>query len=113
MTKREHDKLTRENWRYTMASDERDGYRMRRCLPLRGLMPRDRLAERAHWRRRNPHLATLALGSPLRGPTEWRLMGRFPRLPLTREERAYSGASAAAGIRSSRQEAIMSNAGHE
>lgn len=95
MTKRDFDALTKQNWGGRgMASDERDGYRWTRQLPLYGsgayaaTWTRDRLAERAAWRRRNPTLATLDLGSPHRAPAEWRLMRRMPRLPLTREELA-------------------------
>jgi hypothetical protein len=87
MTKREHDLATRINFGSRMASDERDGYRATRGLPMLGsgatccTMPRDRLAERAGWRRRHPGLAVLDIGSRYRAPTEWRLMRRLPRLP--------------------------------
>jgi hypothetical protein len=72
-----------------MASDERDGYRACRGLPMLGsgatprTVRRDRLAERAAWRARRPELAVLGIASPHRAPTEWRLLGRFPRLPAT------------------------------
>ncbi len=95
LTRREFDNVTRQNWRGKgMASDERHTYRSTRCLPTRdcpayvGNETRDKLAERAAWRARNPGCPTLSLGSPYRAPTEWRLMRRMPRLPLTREERA-------------------------
>lgn len=96
LTKREFDNVTKQNWRGKgMASDERHAYRMTRHLPTRdcpayvGNWPApDKLEQRAWWRRANPHLATLGLGSPLRAPTEWRLMGRMPRIKLTPYELA-------------------------
>jgi hypothetical protein len=94
MTKRQHNLQTRRNHGARMARDERDGYRQARHLPTWGsgatarTWPRDRLEERAALRARHPHLATLALGSPLRAPVEWRLRGRLPRLSYTEAERA-------------------------
>lgn len=83
MTKREFDKQTKINYGAYMGGRTR--YKLDRGYDLDG---RDRLAERAWLRRRHPHVPTLGLGSRLRAPVQWRLMGRLPRLPLTREERA-------------------------
>lgn len=96
LTKRQFDNVTKQNWRGKgMASDERHTYRAARHLPTRDCpayvgneAPPDKLAIRAAWRRANPGLPTLALGSPHRAPTEWRLMRRMPRLPYSREELA-------------------------
>jgi hypothetical protein len=86
VTKRDHDKASKMNHGSRLASDERDGYRAARALPLLGsgatvrTMPRDRLAERAAWRQRHPGLAVLAIASQYRAPVEWRLLRRLPRL---------------------------------
>lgn len=96
LTKREFDNVTKRNWRGKgMASDERHNYRSTRHLPTYGCPAYagnapapDKLAQRAAWRRANPHLATLGLGSPMRAPVEWRLMGRLPRVRLTSYELA-------------------------
>jgi hypothetical protein len=74
MTKREHDSLTKLNAGARLASDERDSYRAARGLPLLGsgatarTVARDRIAERAAWRARNPSLPVLATGSRWRAP---------------------------------------------
>lgn len=81
MTKREFDAQTKLN--YGCFYGERVAYRLERGHDYYG---RDKLAERAYFRRHNPHVPTLSLASPLRAPAEWRLLGRFPRLPYTREE---------------------------
>lgn len=87
MTKREFDSSTKIN--YGTFLGRRVDYRINeRKADYYGV---DKLSQRAAWRRRNPELATLALGSPMRAPVEWRLMGRFPRLPLTHEELAARG----------------------
>jgi hypothetical protein len=84
-TRRDFDRATKYNFGCRMASDERRSYREGRRLPL--VVLRDRLAERAYWRAGHPYLPTLAIESCFRAPVEWRLLGRLPRLPLTREER--------------------------
>lgn len=104
MTKREFDALTKHNASPDqprrggdLASDERWQYRTSRMRSHDGCGAygpnafsgqRDRLAERAAYRRANPSIPTLALGSKYRASTEWRLLGRFPRLPLKPQERA-------------------------
>jgi hypothetical protein len=98
LTRREFDNVTKRDCKGKgMARDERDGYRAARMLPLYGsgaygsTVKRDKLAERAAWRKRNPSLPTLSLCSPYRAPVECALLGRLPRVPLTREERAARG----------------------
>jgi hypothetical protein len=83
MTKREFDALNKVNYGCHMGA--RTAYRASCGHDLYG---RDRLAERACLRARNPHLSTLGIGSPLRAPTEWRLLRRLPRIPYTHAERA-------------------------
>jgi len=86
MTRRDFDRATKYNFGCRMASDERTSYRQGRRLPV--IILRDRLVEREWWRSTHPHLATLAIGSCYRAPIEWRLLGRLPRLALSREEAA-------------------------
>lgn len=86
MTKREHDAATKLNYGCFMGA--RVAYKLGRGHDYYG---RDRLAERARYRRRTPRVPTLGLASPLRAPTEWRLLGRLPRLPLTHAERVALG----------------------
>lgn len=76
MTQREHDAQTKINYGAFMGS--RVAYKMGRGNDYYG---RDRLAERAAWRSRHPHLAVLEIASQYRAPVEWRLMKRLPRLP--------------------------------
>jgi hypothetical protein len=74
MTKRDFDSANKLNYGTFLGA--RSEYRAQ----LGRVSGRDRLAERAAWRKRNPDMATLAIASQYRAPTEWRLMGRFPRL---------------------------------
>ncbi len=89
MTKREFDKLTSWNYGTTMAGDTKCDYKRSRGFERFNMSdePRDRLAERAYWRRRNPGIPVLGLASRFRAPVSLRLLGRFPHLPLNHHER--------------------------
>jgi hypothetical protein len=86
MTKREFDAETKRNFGCRVG--QRTEYRRGRGQPLLGCVdePRDRLAERAWWRRHNSGIPVLGLASPYRAPVCWRLLRRFPCLPYSREE---------------------------
>jgi hypothetical protein len=74
MTKRDFDRANKINYGAFMGA--RYEYRAQ----LGRVNARDRLAERAAWRKRNPQLAVLEIASQYRAPVEWRLLGRLPRL---------------------------------
>jgi len=90
MTKREFDRQTKWNYGARMAGDTKESYKwMRGHVSFNHIgEPRDRLAERAEHKARFPHIAIMSLASRFRAPACFRLLGRFPTLPLTREERA-------------------------
>jgi hypothetical protein len=98
MTRREFDALTKVNAGRGWASDERWQYRSSRLRAHHGcgaygpngpaMQKPDQLAERARWRRKNPGEPIFSMGSVWRGRVTWRLLGRFPSLPLTPQERA-------------------------
>lgn len=94
MTKREHDAATKLNYGCFMGAHVT--YRLDRGHDYYG---RDRLAERAAYRRRTPHIPTLGMASPYRARTEPRRSGACAGAslgsPLTPEERLATYAPSA------------------
>lgn len=93
VTKRDHDRATKENWGYrgAMASDERAHYRARRRLPTRGWQP-DRIERRgAEMAHRNAHKRM-----PGWPPAYFNGDGFLPTLGIASRWRAVAAAAARA-----------------
>lgn len=104
MTKREFDKLTKENWGERMASDERCSYRDSRFLEHAGspsrnptAKPFDYIAFRAAEAAREGVLP-LALGSKFRAPQAFRAANGRPML----EGRSFGAWNVRDGARKAR-----------